>query len=103
MADNNKDDIEILDFVDNELMEISQEELDKMQSAFDELEASADADDDASGSVDADSMVVQPKSVDTRFSEPVDDVDLDLGEKLMPINQAIKEACEIIYLHTAYK
>ena len=75
MADNNKDDIEILDFVDNELMEISQEELDNMQSAFDELEASEAA--------DADSTVVQPKSVDTRFSEPVDagDMgDLDLGD-----------------------
>ena len=85
MADNNKDDIEILDFVDNELMEISQEELDNMQSAFDELEASVDADDESNDSeaADADSTVVQPKSVDTRFSEPVDagDMgDLDLGD-----------------------
>ncbi len=85
MADNNKDDIEILDFVDNELMEISQEELDNMQSAFDELEASANADDESNDSeaAEADSAVVQPKSVDTRFSEPVDagDLgDLDLGD-----------------------
>ena len=85
MADNNKDDIEILDFVDNELMEISQEEMDQMQSAFEELEASGDSDDLAEGSGEAEdaSAVVQPKSVDTRFSEPVDagDLgDLDLGD-----------------------
>ncbi len=30
-------------------------------------------------------------------------VDLTLGEELVPINQAIKEACEVVYLHTAYK
>lgn len=30
-------------------------------------------------------------------------LDLSLGEELVPINQAIKEACEIVYMHTAYK
>jgi hypothetical protein len=84
MADNNKDDIEILDFVDNELMEISQEELDQMQSAFEELEASGSDDESSAGdALEADSAVVEPKSVDTRFSEPVDagDIgDLDLGD-----------------------
>lgn len=30
-------------------------------------------------------------------------LDLESGEELVPINQAIKEACEIIYIHTAYK
>ena len=30
-------------------------------------------------------------------------LDLNLGDELVPINQAIKEACEIIYMHTAYK
>lgn len=29
--------------------------------------------------------------------------DLSLGDELVPINQAIKEACEIVYMHTAYK
>ncbi len=39
----------------------------------------------------------------SQFYREMSMLDLDLGEKLMPINQAIKEACEIIYLHTAYK
>ena len=30
-------------------------------------------------------------------------LDFKLGDELVPINQAIKEACEIIFLHTAYK
>lgn len=30
-------------------------------------------------------------------------LDLGLGEEMLPINQAIKRACEIIYMHTAYK
>ncbi len=30
-------------------------------------------------------------------------IDLKLGEELLPINQAIKSACEIIFMHTAYR
>ena len=74
---NSKDDIEILDFVDNELMEISQEELDNMQNMFDELEAASEAEAEESGDgSEAESLVVAPKSVDTRFAEPVDEADL---------------------------
>lgn len=29
-------------------------------------------------------------------------LDFKLGDELVPINKAIKEACEVIYLHTAY-
>lgn len=30
-------------------------------------------------------------------------LDLGLGDEMLPINQAIKRACEIVYMHTAYK
>ena len=29
-------------------------------------------------------------------------LDFQLGEDLLPINQAIKEACDIVYMHNAY-
>ncbi len=76
MADTKKDDIEILDFVDNELLEISQEEMDQMQSAFDELEAASEAEKESESEADMEGQVVAPKSVDTRFAEPVDDMEL---------------------------
>ena len=37
------------------------------------------------------------------FYQKLSMLDLNLGEELIPINQAIKEACEIVYMHTAYK
>ncbi|MBQ3643082.1 MAG: YkgJ family cysteine cluster protein [Candidatus Riflebacteria bacterium] len=37
------------------------------------------------------------------FYRKLNMLDLNLGDELVPINQAIKEACEIIYMHEAYK
>lgn len=37
------------------------------------------------------------------FYRKLSTIDMTLENELVPINQAIKEACEIVYLHTAYK
>lgn len=39
----------------------------------------------------------------SQFYSKLASIDLSIGEELVPINQAIKEACEIVYIHTAYK
>ena len=54
-------------------------------------------------------MICEKVSTDSKtpiiaqFYRKLEMIDLKLGNELVPINQAIKEACEVIYLHTAYK